>query len=56
MQALRFIYIVVWVYTVYYAGYMIFELLGEKSIPLLVALTILFLIKWIINFSTLIEK
>lgn len=49
MKALRFFYIIVWIYAVYYAAYMIHKVIGEDAIPLFIAFGLLFVMRWIIN-------
>ena len=53
MKALTLFYFIVWLYAIYYAGYMIYELLGDKSIPLFISLGILFILKWVIGYVKL---
>lgn len=50
MKALKIIYVLVWFYFVYYACYMVYEILEDKAIPLFVSGGLLFLIKWQTNF------
>ena len=50
MKALKLIYFIVWIYAIYYAGYMIYELLGDKATPLFISIGILFVIKWVVSY------
>ncbi len=51
MKALMFFYLAIWLFVVYYAGGMIYKLLGNDSIPLFLGLGLLFLIKWYANYK-----
>ena len=51
MKILIFFYIAIWIYTTYYACYMLYRLLGNDAIPLYVSFGILFLIKWIVKYK-----
>lgn len=53
MKALAVFYIMVWIYAVYYACYMLYKLLGDDAIPLYVSFGLLFLIRWIMNYKTI---
>ena len=53
MKALMFFYLAIWLFVVYYAGAMIYKLLGDDSIPLFLGLGLLFVIKWIANYKNL---
>ena len=53
MKVLMFFYVVIWIYAVYYAGYMIYRLLGDDAIPLFVAFGLLFVIRWIVNYNNI---
>lgn len=50
MKALMIFYVLVWIYAVYYAGYMIYRLLGDDAIPLFAAFGLLFVIKYTVIF------
>ena len=52
MKVLMFFYVVIWIYAVYYAGYMIYRLLGDDAIPLYVSFGLLFLIRCIMSYKT----
>ena len=53
MKALMFFYLAIWLFVVYYAGAMIYKLLGDDSIPLFLGFGLLFVIKWIANYKKL---
>lgn len=55
MKVLRLIYVLVWLYFVYCACNIIYEVIGNKAIPLFVSGGILFLLKWVTEFLTIMK-
>ena len=53
MKALLVFYIMVWIYAIYYACYMLYNLLGDDAIPLYISFGLLFLIKCITNYKAM---
>ena len=53
MKALKFFHFIIWIYFVYYACCMIFNVLGNDAIPLFVSGGLMFVLNRIILYKTL---
>ena len=50
MKAVMCLYVLIWIYAVYYACYMIYRLLGDDAIPLFVSFGLLFAIRCAVSY------